>query len=314
MGTVSPDLVEKHLKVDGFAAIDFALGQQDHDDLFEAFGDVIAAIQERDGQQIAEALTFQLKGRETDGDYYLVKRTPGDRHPFHPERAPGTEHKVTAHIGPLSLERSIDYFGRGNVPRDLGRLLALSAQVHNETKAALRPVYEALGIDHLMLSDDPRLDVHIVRLLRYLHTDKEKPKASLHFDRSVATLAVTESKKGLIGAPGNNNFYTPLTIGEADDMAALAFNRPIDHAVHEAKFFLGAGYNHLRQEHPKDVPRLPLFLHGVDNEEPDVERDAAVVFMNPHVEVPYTVPGSGETGIDEIREEILRHRPPYIDD
>jgi hypothetical protein len=314
MATVSPEFAQDRIAQEGFAALDFSLGRQDHEELFQAFNDVIADIEEPRGQQIVDALTYQIRGRETDGDYYLVKRVPGDRHPFHPNRAAGTEHKYTAHIGPQSYERALDYFGRGNVPASLGRLLHLCGAVHEAAKETVRPVYQELGIQQMMLAENPAEDIHIVRLLRYLRTAEEKPKASLHFDRSVATLAISESEEGLVGGPGDNSFHTPLTIEEAELMALTALQSPVEHVANEAKFFLGAGYNHLRKLNPQTIKRLPLFLHGVINHEPEVERNAAVVFMNPRLGTAYTPPNDTETGIEEIRAEILRHRPPYEDD
>lgn len=316
MATVSPELVEEKLGEDGYAAINFKLTQQDQDDLFSAFNAVIAESEESSrGHQLIEAITYRVKGREADGDYYLVKRVPGDKHPFHPDRAEGTEHKYTAHIGPQTAPRAAEYFrGSKNVPANLSEFLVLCEAVHEATKTATRPIYEALGIDHIMLADDPSDDVHIVRLLRYLNTAKEKPKAALHFDRSVATLAITESMSGLIGVPGNNGFDSALTIEEVELLQARALTSPVDHFLNEAKFFLGAGYNHLRREQPEVLRRIPLFLHGVSNIEPTVERDAVVAFMNPRIGVSYTVPNETETGLSEIRAAILRRRPPYDED
>lgn len=180
-------------------------------------------------------------------------------------------------------------------------------------KEATRPIYEKLGISNLMLNEDPAEDVHIVRLLRYLNTDAEKPKAALHFDRSVATLAVRESMRGLVGSYGNNGYEIPITIEEAEDMAERAITSPVEYAANEAKFFLGAGFHHLPRRDMYEHEKLPLFLHGVKNHEPKIERDAVVIFMNPHRGVKHAVPTANETGFDEIRESILRRRPPYED-
>lgn len=124
MGTVSPELVQSRLEEEGFASIDFGLSPQDFDDLFGLFRSVIDESESPGGDRITRALTFQLAGREEDGDYYLVKRVPGDNHPLHPNRAVGTEHKYTAHIGPLSLAYAVRQLGR-SLPANLGKLWQL---------------------------------------------------------------------------------------------------------------------------------------------------------------------------------------------
>ena len=303
-----PETVLEAVKHDGFGAVEFDMGAQDFDDVRHRFQTVIDDAAGPGGQKIIDALTFQLEDRPDDGDYYLHKRVPGDTHPMHTDRAPGTEHKYTLHYGPLSVAYARRVFGRA-VPRSLGLLFASCGEIHEHTKQAVRPIYEKLGIAGVMLAENPADDVHIVRLLKYLHTDEAKLKAALHFDRSVATVAVSESKEGLIGAKGQNR---NVTAQELDEAASNAYNNPLVHYENEAKFFFGAGYNNLPRKFRN--PNLPLLLHGVNNLEPDQERDAVVVFMNPRRGFTHIVPGQEQTGFVEVRAHILRHMPPYSDD
>ncbi len=78
-------------------------------------------------------------------------------------------------------------------------------------------------------------------------------------------------------------------------------------------FFLGAGYNRLLDARPDLARDRALLLHGVQNLAPQEERDATVIFMNPRLGVPYTAPSEVETGFEEIRNRILRHKPPHAD-
>jgi hypothetical protein len=201
----------------------------------------------------------------------------------------------------------------GILPKIMHSFISSCVELHEAAKTGARPVFRALGIEQAMLAKDRLQDEHVVRLFRYLGTSAAL-KADLHFDRSAATVAAWESHPGLCGVPAQNAQRRSLDIQELDARAEAAVQTPINHRSGMAKVFLGAGYNRFPDDLYGQNGQLPLLLHGVVNERPAEERDAVVVFMHPPANYPgYSIPTPSETGLEDIREHILRRNPPHVE-
>ncbi|HET9173792.1 MAG TPA: hypothetical protein VFN56_00755 [Candidatus Saccharimonadales bacterium] len=309
------DYYKDMLRTNGFVSVDFGISGADIDPLFAQFNELtdIAFQPDGSGKALIDAFHYTIPGRPNDADYYLTHRIKGDINPYNQTGISGTDEKYLAHVGPLTLAYAHSQLGR-RMPIVMRRFIELCLVLHEEAKRSAEPVFRALGIADALLAKDSTEDIHMVRVLRYLGTQATY-KAGLHFDRSVATVAAWENKPGLVGAAGHNGHLRTLDIHEADHMAATATTTPIAHRSGQAKVFLGAGYQHLPTEHRDANAFMPLLLHGVINDTPGEERNAVVVFMNPHRFFKgYSVPNSAhETGFDEVRNYILRRRPPHED-
>lgn len=291
----------------GYASVQFGMGTSDLDSLFGQFKDFLSLCDEPDGQPFKDALTnVPPSGTRTiGGDYFVTRRQIGQVNPFSLNPSPATEDKDVAHIGPSSLALAEQRLP-GGLPRVMRQFLNSCVELHETAKTASIPVLGALGLKEAILSPGPLNDQHVVRLLRYL--GKAPLLADLHFDRSVVTLAAWESHPGLVGSPSDNGHGKSIDITTLDADAERALSTAINHYPGHAKFFLGAGQRRLPADIAGPSDGLPLLLHGVTNENPNEERYAAVVFMHPLAHYPgYVVPGPDETGIDGVRNFILRH-------
>jgi hypothetical protein len=300
------------IKDQGFISVPFGITGADIDPLFSQFREYLDLCEQPGGQVYREAIAEKPPEgcRTIGGDYFVTRRRRGEVNSFSINKAPSTEDKDVAHIGPRSIALAESRVGR-QLPVAMRTFLGSCVELHEAAKAAVRPVYRALGVEHVMLARDPMEDEHVIRLLRYLGTAANL-KADLHFDRSAFTLAAWESHPGLVGAPANNAQRQSLGIEELEERATAALASPIQHNSGRAKVFLGAGYNRLPNQIFDINGRQPLLLHGVRNERPEEERDAVVVFMHPPAHYPgYIVPGEEETGIDTVRAHILRRSPAH---
>jgi hypothetical protein len=301
---------------EGYASVPINVSGADIDPLFQQFREFAAiAWPEREegesddaftkrqaaGQELVEAMHYKIPERPNDADYYMIHRRVGEDTPF--SRTAATENKDVLHTGPRTLSTAQERLGK-RMPGAMQALLESCVELHEAVKTSVRPVYRELGIEDIMLAEDATNDIHMVRVLRYLGTNATH-KADLHFDRAVATMAVWESSPGLVGTPGNNTLARPMTQAELDAMTAKADASPINHVSGEAKFFLGAGYNRLPRDIHDNNGTLPLLAHGVVNQESSEERDAVVVFMNPHLGIEdYVVPSKAETSMTHLRASL----------
>lgn len=301
------------LQQSGFVSVPFSISGADINPLFKQFHDFLELCNQPDGQQFATALAHKPTEHSAGADGFVLRRRVGEINPYSINPAPSTEDKDVAHISPASIMRAENYLGRQGLPAVMRTFLGSCIELHEAAKTSVRPVFRALGFEEALLAPNALDDQHMVRLLRYLGTSAAL-KADLHFDRSWATLAAWESDPGLVGVPGDNARRHSLGINELEEMAVQALATPIVHRSGSAKLFLGAGYNRAPDTTYNLNGRLPLLLHGVKNEQPDKERNAVVVFIHPPADFPgYSVPGKGETGIDDIRNHVLRRKPPYED-
>lgn len=302
---------QDQLQERGYVSVAFGISGADIDPLFTQFREFLDLCSQPGGQQFSDALAYKPIDRSAGADGFMLRRRVGEVNPFSINPIPSTEDKDVAHIFPASIVRAEAYLGRFGLPAIMRKFLGSSIELHEAAKSCVRPVFKALGFEEALLAADKLDDQHVVRLLRYLGTSAAL-KAGLHFDRSWATLAAWESHPGLVGAPGNNAQRKSLDITGLEEMATNALATPIAHRTGSAKLFLGAGYNRAPDDLYKQSGQLPLLLHGVRNEQPREERDAVVVFIHPPAGFPdYVVPGIGETGIEDIRDHILRRKPVH---
>lgn len=298
----------------GYVSLPLDVSGSDIDPLFEQFREFSSiawpeqgdsesnyayAARQASGQELIDAMHYEIPERPKDAEYYMIHRRIGEETPFN--RMPATENKDVLHIGPRTLDLAQERLGR-RMPGVMKALLKGCDEIHHAVKASVRPVYRELGIEDIMLAEDPKDDIHMLRILRYLGTNATH-KADLHFDRSVATMAVWESSPGLVGTPGNNALGRPImTKAELEAMTTRANGSLIKHTSGEGKFFLGAGYNRLSPSLHERNGNIPLLAHGVINQDSSEERDALVIFMNPHLGITdYVVPSKAETSMDHMK-------------
>jgi len=300
------DYYRDMLREQGYVDVDFSIQGADIDPLFEQFRELseLAWAPDGSGKAIVDAMRYTIPGRPEDADYYLVHRRKGEMNMFSRDPTPGKENKDLAHFGPRSRAVAQAKLG-SRMPAVVRQFLDSCVELHEATKTSVRPVFEALGISEIMLAEHPEDDIHMVRVLRYLGTVATH-RANLHFDRSAATFAAWESSPGLIGTPGNNAFgQASLTTEDLQALTERADASPIEHVSGKGKLFLGAGYNRLPSTVHEHNGPLPLLAHGVVNEASDEERDAVVVFMNPHLGFsPYAVPSLEETNMDMLSRQL----------
>ncbi len=300
------------LETNGYISVPFGITGTDIDPLFVEFREFLDLCDQPGAQKYQNAVAFTPADRQSGGDYFVTRRRIGEVNPFSVNQAAATENKDVAHIGPNTFEMASDRLG-GSMPLVMKKFLSSCVELHEATKTSAKPVFKALGLEQMMLAKNPIEDQHVIRLIRYLGTTASH-QADLHFDRSAFTLAAWESHPGLVGTPAQNAQRRSVDIHELEAAADAANGTPIAHYSGRAKLFLGAGYNRFLSEIYDKNGELPLLLHGVLNERPDEERDAVVVFMHPPAGYPgYQVPTKDETGIDGVRDYILRRNPPHQD-
>ena len=306
------DYYRDMIREQGYVDVPFPISGADIDPLFDQFRELseLAWAPDGSGKELVDAMHYVVPERPEDADYYLTHRREGEVNLFSRDKTLGKENKDLAHFGPRSYAIAEAKLG-SRMPAVMRQFLDSCVELHEATKTSVRPVFEALGIDQLMLAENPDDDIHMVRVIRYLGT-KASHKADLHFDRSAATFAAWESSDGLVGAPGNNAYgYAALSSEDLDSLMAQADASPIKHVSGQGKLFLCAGYNHLPQSVQERNGALPLLAHGVINKASDEERDAVVVFMNPHVGcTDYVVPPLHETGLSTIQEYLANQTTP----
>lgn len=288
--------VRDSLDVQGYANLQIQLDRGDVDALFTSFQRFAELTKMSGGYRLAEAVTFSIGNRD-NGDYFIKARKPGDaadtrivgsqRAPSKDDKnvmhfCPQTIHKAVAHLGhPLPVEMS-EFLENCREVYEIGRMAALGASKGLDLKEVLFPT----GLENK--------EVHHLRLIDYYATTS-KELGEAHFDRSVATLALSESHPGLVGAPADNGYLRPPTPAEIE---AVNDMQPIDHVEGVGKFFLSAGARRLPQFIRRSIGMddVPILAHGIKNERPGTNRHAAVMFFNPATTfAPYTVPSVEET-------------------
>ncbi len=294
----------RSIQEDGYAAVPFAIGKAACQEIFSDFRDFGELCSMPDGQQLADAVTYHANDKG-NGDYHFVHRVPGQINPHEKGRAPGKDHKLILHFGVQTIERAKAHLG-GVLPTEMSDFLEKCNDMYDEARLATRLGAKALGLENVLFSGYYFDDVHHLRLIDYVASDKPLLGED-HFDRSVATVALTESDTGLRGVPGQNGYLEPVT--EEYVLALRDKLKPIEHYEYEAKLFLAAGRNRLASKHRGKSEGLPLLGHDIQNDRPGAARQSAVFFANPHAQFRgYTVPTKYETGFDDIIAKIRKQQ------
>ncbi|GAC1390507.1 MAG: hypothetical protein NVSMB46_00340 [Candidatus Saccharimonadales bacterium] len=281
----------------GYSELPFQLGKSACTELFKEFDVFMGLCLERNGSTLSRSVAYETNSAGT-GTYYVAFRRPGEINPAEPDRVPGTDHKYTFHFGSQTVQRAKNELGA--LPKEMLHFLDHTEEFYYAMTRTARLGATALGLERILFSDDASERNHHLRFLHYVGDNSDNLGAA-HFDRSVASLAITESRSGLRGAPGQNGKISPIT---SDYMKELMQKlRPIEHEENVAKFFLSAGYNHILDN--ENINALPLLCHDILNDQPHEARFALVGFLNPTQEYRnYQAPLSHETGCREIIQHL----------
>jgi hypothetical protein len=293
---IRPDYnIRAALDTKGYANLPITLGRPAVEELFENFKAFAALCEEPKGERLADAVNYET-GDKGNGVFYLQRRKPGDINVREKRGTVGTDNKLVMHFGALTHARALSALN-GSMPEEMRDFLDNCAQFYIEGRRAGLLGARALGVDRPLFPANLNKDIHLLRLIDYIATDSDQLGAA-HFDRSVTTLAISESAPGLRGAPGDNGFLEPLDEEVADRLRQGL--DPIDHQEGIAKFFAAAGLRRLpvSTRQSQGLDEVPLLAHDIVNENPGENRQAVVMFFNPHLGFePYTVPSKEETGV-----------------
>lgn len=249
------------------------------------------------GSEYHEATRFLLTARG-DGDFGQYSRVAGSEG----VRGDVADNKDIFHFGSLSRQL-IESRINGALPWEMKEFLDTAEEIYWAGQRSKRNVLGEL--DYLQTPKTNLIGImqperetlnDVLRFIAYYPNDQKLAKG--HFDRSTATLAIGESHEGLRIAPGQNGLFL-----DADETYLKQLEsrlRPVEHKDHEAKFFLGAGWNRLPAKYRIGNEELPLAWHDVVPSEKQVDqkvmRWAIVMFINPQAEMTeYIVPTPPET-------------------
>jgi hypothetical protein len=284
--------VREQIHDQGYANIAFGLGKFSCDELFSDFKDFIKLCETEGGKKYIEALKFEVNDLG-NGKYYLDHKKAGEKN--EDQRKISNDHKYVMHYGAQTADRAEIALGKSKLPRQMRQFLEDCEDFYHAGRAAARLGTRALGIDHILMPEDPKKDVHLLRVIDYIASDNEH-LGEAHFDRGVTTLAITESSPGLRGVASDNGYLRELLPEDRERLASGM--APVDHHEHVAKFFGAAGLRRLPEKvrRQNDLDNTPLFAHDIVNENPGENRQAVVMFFNPRLGFePYKVPSPKET-------------------
>lgn len=281
---VRESMVEK-----GYSPVGIDLGVSDLQTAIDRY----TAFLEID-EQYHEATRFYLSERG-DGDYGQYTRVAGSTG----ERGDVPDNKDIFHFGSMSRQ-VIESRISGRMPRDMKLFLDVAEEIYWAGQRSKRTALEALdqrkaGLVGILQSERNTLN-DVLRFITYYPNEEKLAKG--HYDRSTCTLAIGESHEGLRITTGQNG----LTVNADEAYLADLESRlkPVEHRDHEAKFFLGAGWNRLPGQYKAGNEELELGWHDVIPSDKQVDqkvmRWAVVMFINPYMEMKeYTVPTPAET-------------------
>jgi hypothetical protein len=280
--------LREDIKKDGYSPVVIDLAG---DDLADAMKKYMAFLQL--DEQHHDSTRFCLTDRGDDyGQYTRIAGSESDR---------GTvpDNKDIFHFG-AQTRQVVESRLRGNVPQAMSEFLAAAEHIYwaalRSKNRALEDLYHwQMGITDIMSPELSHLN-DVLRFIAYYPNPGNLAKG--HFDRGVSTLAIGESHAGLRLAAGQNGAEFDCS---EQYMHKLELSlKPVNHEFHEAKFFLGAGWNRLPHQYRLGNTELPLGYHDVIANEESVDdvvkRWEIVMFSNPHIGFEgYTVPTPPET-------------------
>lgn len=291
----TPSEVREQMQDQGYANLDFALDSRQRNSLFRSFKNFVQLTQEPGGEKLVDALTYRRNDLGNSA-YFLTLRQPGIHNPHEDQREAGQDHKYIMHHGVQTTKRAEAALGEA-LPREMENFLAKCDEFYFNARIAAELGAKALGIEKILLPENEEDDVHLLRVIDYIASDSEE-LGEAHFDRSAVTMACGESSPGLRGLPADNGFLKP--VDEEVKSKLTRGLKPVKHYEGVAKFFAAAGLRRLPEEirSKNSLDDTPLLAHDIINERPGENRQAVVMFFNPHINFSdYTVPGKDETRV-----------------
>lgn len=280
----------------GYANVSLPLDATTTEELFEGFSRFAELIKMGGDQKLAKAVTFRVGNRD-NGDYSISARKPGEapkRDTVGAARSVSKDEKNVMHFSPQTITNAQKTLGYP-LPLEMGDFLDMCNEVYEIGRTAAREASKALDLQEVLFPTGRKdQEVHHLRLIDYFATESEQ-LGEAHFDRALATLAMSESHPGLRGAPTDNGYLRPPTREEIYNAHHM---EPIEHHPGVGKFFLDAGARRLPEYVRRwgSLDEIPLLAHDIVNEKFGVNRLAVVMFFNPaQTFAPYQVPTTRET-------------------
>lgn len=257
-----------------YAEVPVTATSSDFEQAFDAFNEFISVAPD-----YRYAGNYQL-GNVSTGTFGYFRKVEGSDHDG---RAVSADTKHEYHFGSLTRQafEAVDF---RNLPQEVRRFCNYAEELywmsvvclkdslvtlHDESQ--IRNGFRAPDLATQFIRPQDALNLH----LRFIAYERPKiadePMAKGHFDRSVFTLALTETEPG-------------LQIGFEDDGSDL---QPVDHKNGIAKFFAGKGWTKMPPEYHGYYPGIEPAYHLVHNPElhrklgGPIVRKAIVFFANP---------------------------------
>ena len=281
--------IRENLLEKGYAPVGIDLGVSDLQTAIDRY----TAFLEID-EKYHEATRFFISNRG-DGDYGQYTRVAGSNG----ERGAVPDNKDIFHFGSMSRQ-VIESRISGKIPQDMKSFLDAAEEIYWAGQRSKRIAVESLdqqkaGLVGILQSERETLN-DVLRFITYYPNEEKLAKG--HFDRSTCTLAIGESHEGLRITTGQNGLVLDADETYLADLESRL--QPVEHRDHEAKFFLGAGWNRLPERYRAGNESLKLGWHDVVPSDKQVDakvmRWAVVMFINPYTEMKeYTVPTPAET-------------------
>lgn len=280
------------LQTYGYVDVPHNFTDQEIAELNKSFDGICHTIRHEDPTgELQNSMEYKLDDSGCS-KYYFEDKRAGFDNPIEPERGMMVDDKFVFHFGPLTLAKSVQYLRERGMalPSHFATFFEASREAYDKAMRAHRIGARILGLED-MFHKEGFERMHL-RFLAYDPQTTTDQLADPHFDRSVTTLAIAESAPGLHGTPTHNAYRRPYSQQEQSDIQAQLIATPISHKQGVGKFFLGAGYERLRDVYD-ELPELPLLLHGVSRAHvSETEwRHAIILFGNPHMHhTEYIVP------------------------
>lgn len=281
--------LRSNIKTDGYSPVPINLSRSDLNEAMYAYNQFLKLAEED-----FEKTKFYASDRG-DGDFGQFSRIAGTE----AERGEVPDNKDIFHFGALTRQVVESRF-KGETPKEVQDFLNAAEYIFWEAQRAKNNTLRQLDFNQMGLLEIMSPEMATINdVLRFINYYKnEDALAKGHIDRGVSTLAIGESHPGLRIAPAQNGLY--LDCNDEYMQMIESTLTPAEYIEHEAKFFLGAGWNRLPVKYRLGNVELPLAYHDVTKSEITVDEEvmrwAIVMFSNPHLGFEnYTVPTPPET-------------------
>ena len=277
------------LKANAYAPVSVDLRREDMSEAMNHYFDFL-----RLSEEIHAASRF-VNTERGDGDFGQYERVAGTNS----DRGQIQDNKEIFHFGAQTRQAMEARVG-SSLPQDAKLFLNAAESIFWAAQCAKKRAVNEISYGNIlkdMFVSPTEVNNDVLRFISYHHDTDVLAKG--HFDRSVMTLAVGESHEGLRLTGGQNGYTHDAT---AHYMAGMESRlEPVEYVEKQAKFFLGAGWNHIPWVHKSaEAQGLPLCWHDViptaQSVSDTIARWAIVMFINPHLGVKdYVVPSPAET-------------------